>query len=1024
MRRLLILLALAIPAWGQITKDAATSGTITGDQSALSWNHTTGSLTNGVLIVGVVYYPSSVSITVSSITYNSVALTKIIRTNNGVQGATTDIWYLAAPASGTHSIAVTLSATLGNSNGIMGNAITIYNAASTPEVSTSAGSVVTGSHTTHSDNITTLAANAWAIDEQSYATGTTPSFVANGSQASQTTTSQGNIEGSAMSTLLIASPGSSSVGWAFATTGGAATAHSIVSFAPSATMAAPTYIPLGQSSWGVLMTGTGTSWTPGTPGTPTFSVSGVSGVSLASQQVLTSTTALLTLTTGNVTGTLTISDGTISTTSTVVSPGLNTSWGGTWRYADTGVPTDGDSWFIMDTVNGLRATCADCTGINSSNNSNVAFFTETSDLSTIVLKNAMTGLGTKATAVGGLCASSLNMKQSAFFTYNGLYVMGLQCMNSRPFTSTQASFILSTSTDDGAHWARVQDTYAVSAGSWAAGTVTLTTASQSFSAGDLVIVMGCTPAAYNSIPAMATVLAGGDSTHVKYTLANPGAYVSGCVVIGPATTTVTLPSGTAMWVSGRMIRRQFAQICTDNVSCSATPDSTDTYLVGVGTAGDATAQDPVTFRILKTDFDLTPGDVTKYTYWTGSAWTSTLANAINPTCIVEGVSAACYAVGGNLWYITDSLLPDGGQYVMMRGSSQFNGRVSFWDQQEIFVASHVYGPWTLAGTSTVDAGRAPPTAYNFPNSSPSQYTRLSASPYVGKLCFQLGGSYFSDYGVYHRCIELTLRTVNDSPLFNAAINPGYAGSGTKYHHVTSGLVALWRMRPYRDAYTLKDDSITGGNLTMSTQIATSPTSAMVSETGLRNADSSLNATWETVGGAWNIPTTFTQATLGSGDFSTLAVFASTASGTQYLLSGTTTGTVGFAWKIVGTALHFTVRNASSIDVTCPGTLVAGTFVAYIGVRSGTTGYCFALGTAAPVSGGTDSASLGTYTLQIGSPFGVSATYFNGTIGTLAIWNRALCSSQISGTCSAGQTDEVLREFAAVKFESRSRGWGF
>lgn len=58
----------------------------------------------------------------------------------------------------------------------------------------------------------------------------------------------------------------------------------------------------------ITLTGTGTAWTPGTPGSPTFTVSGGAGASITAQQVLTATTATITLQTGTATGALTITD--------------------------------------------------------------------------------------------------------------------------------------------------------------------------------------------------------------------------------------------------------------------------------------------------------------------------------------------------------------------------------------------------------------------------------------------------------------------------------------------------------------------------------------------------------------------------------------------------------------------------------------------------------------------------------------------------------------------------------------------
>ncbi len=66
---------------------------------------------NRVLFVGVAIYDAS-PITVSGITYNSIALTKINAITDNLTSANQDceLWYLDAPASGNNSLVITLSA--------------------------------------------------------------------------------------------------------------------------------------------------------------------------------------------------------------------------------------------------------------------------------------------------------------------------------------------------------------------------------------------------------------------------------------------------------------------------------------------------------------------------------------------------------------------------------------------------------------------------------------------------------------------------------------------------------------------------------------------------------------------------------------------------------------------------------------------------------------------------------------------------------------------------------------------------
>lgn len=95
-------------AFDDASEDNGTWGT---NLSSLTWSHTcTGS--NRFLAVGVHIYDSA-ALTVSSITYNGVNLTRA----NGITAAlegnnqNVELWYLDAPASGANDIVVTLSGT-------------------------------------------------------------------------------------------------------------------------------------------------------------------------------------------------------------------------------------------------------------------------------------------------------------------------------------------------------------------------------------------------------------------------------------------------------------------------------------------------------------------------------------------------------------------------------------------------------------------------------------------------------------------------------------------------------------------------------------------------------------------------------------------------------------------------------------------------------------------------------------------------------------------------------------------------
>jgi hypothetical protein len=73
-----------------------------------------------VLVVGVEMGDNGTSRTVSGITYNGDALTHISGFPQGTNGASqvsVDMWYIVAPATGTHDVVVTLSGAAGDCDG-------------------------------------------------------------------------------------------------------------------------------------------------------------------------------------------------------------------------------------------------------------------------------------------------------------------------------------------------------------------------------------------------------------------------------------------------------------------------------------------------------------------------------------------------------------------------------------------------------------------------------------------------------------------------------------------------------------------------------------------------------------------------------------------------------------------------------------------------------------------------------------------------------------------------------------------
>lgn len=85
----------------------AVSSAINQTTTTPSWSHTcTG--TNLLLVVTVGWRHQDPGNAITGITYNSVALTQLGTTSNG-EFATAEIWYLLAPATGTHTVAATFT---------------------------------------------------------------------------------------------------------------------------------------------------------------------------------------------------------------------------------------------------------------------------------------------------------------------------------------------------------------------------------------------------------------------------------------------------------------------------------------------------------------------------------------------------------------------------------------------------------------------------------------------------------------------------------------------------------------------------------------------------------------------------------------------------------------------------------------------------------------------------------------------------------------------------------------------------
>lgn len=142
-----------------ITFDAASNSTYQTAQSTYSWSHTcTGS--NRYLTVGISMLSVGGS-SVTGITYSGIALSLIKAQASGAGAIRSELWGLVAPATGSNTIAVTLSASLDSAAGAVSytgvEQTTPYEAAN----SATATNVGAADATV---NVTTIANNDWTFD--------------------------------------------------------------------------------------------------------------------------------------------------------------------------------------------------------------------------------------------------------------------------------------------------------------------------------------------------------------------------------------------------------------------------------------------------------------------------------------------------------------------------------------------------------------------------------------------------------------------------------------------------------------------------------------------------------------------------------------------------------------------------------------------------------------------------------------------------------------------------------------------
>ena len=216
-----------------IAFDSVSSDSSSSEDDTLSFYHTVGNYADRILIVGAeAEEPASGNCSVTSVTFNGVALTKIdeaIASDSYKQCAS--LWFLLEPDTGTHDIVITWPQDTDNRSG---GGISIYNAAQQgPEASNT--KALSGSPSTITTSLTTLTDGAWVIDavgSGSKGSGFSP---LESGQTERYDVTAGSSAG-AGSTKYVASAGLTSMGWA---QNANRLAHVIAAFAPVAPTPGP-----------------------------------------------------------------------------------------------------------------------------------------------------------------------------------------------------------------------------------------------------------------------------------------------------------------------------------------------------------------------------------------------------------------------------------------------------------------------------------------------------------------------------------------------------------------------------------------------------------------------------------------------------------------------------------------------------------------------------------------------------------------------------------------------------------------
>lgn len=170
-------------------------------QSSRTWSHTVGTLTNGVLYVGVDFWTNGAVVTVSGVTFNGVALTRVVQSARSPNDDRAEVWRLVNPAAGAHNVVVTFAG--GSTDGECGSLSFQFVDQTTPERATNSAVSATTNSTTATLSLAGAQAGDCAIDSCAWDLATTTATMVAHSPRTQRYNDSGfSGEGGAGSSML------------------------------------------------------------------------------------------------------------------------------------------------------------------------------------------------------------------------------------------------------------------------------------------------------------------------------------------------------------------------------------------------------------------------------------------------------------------------------------------------------------------------------------------------------------------------------------------------------------------------------------------------------------------------------------------------------------------------------------------------------------------------------------------------------------------------------------------------------